>query len=217
MGCIHNFTWDKLKETCLEQLVFLTLKISSARCLVLAMVCGFPFSSYRITPSNIFQCIVAFWSFCNSPGLTPSMLSRVSMMTHISSISITPLLSISYNRKDHRSFSSSDDGRPMWISLPRFSHLWFCLLRRWPWGTLWSRESRFRQNQRFGRFVSLSLMRCLRQNGHYFRLLLQYFINSSFSPPCSLLLNRLKTLSWSHYMNAKGIMSRGHRGINSSN
>ena len=87
-----------------------------------------------VVPDHTFKhfSMLHFGRQCSSPGLTPSMLSRVSMMTHISSISITPLLSISYNRKDHRSFSSSDDGRPMWLSPPRFSHLWFCLLRRWP-------------------------------------------------------------------------------------
>ena len=41
------------------------------------------------------------------PGFTPSMQSRVSMMAAISSMSITPLLSMSYNRNAHFNLSSS--------------------------------------------------------------------------------------------------------------
>ena len=44
----------------------------------------------------------------SSPGFTPSIQSRVSMMAAISSMSITPLLSISYKRKAHFSLSSSE-------------------------------------------------------------------------------------------------------------
>ena len=144
----------------------LTLKISSARCLVLAMVCGFPFSSYRITPSNIFQCCLLV-SSVNYQVWRPQCYPE-SRWWHTSPPYRSPRCCPYRTNGKPTSACLRLKRRKIVTWFANFSsvwdvHLYLCLQCLWPSETLWNPESRCRQNRRFERHETWSLRRFHRE------------------------------------------------------
>ena len=110
---------DRLKQSSMKSgrwrwfwFIVKTLKTSNALCRESSIGWGFPPPSLKIVPESRSGYEISSFPFLfifstAPPCLTPSMLSSVSMMAVTSSMSITPLLSTSYKRKENFNLSMS--------------------------------------------------------------------------------------------------------------